>query len=86
MPNLDPFSLVAVVVIAVGLVKIFRGPIGDAVADRMRGSVTSPDATLLAEIDALKARLAEVEERLDFSERLLANGRQADPMPGRLQR
>ena len=86
MPSLDPFSLVAVVVIAVGLVKIFRGPIGDAIADRMRGSVSPPDAALLAEIEALKARLAEVEERLDFSERLLANGRQADPMPGRLQR
>jgi hypothetical protein len=29
--------------------------------------------------------LAEVEERLDFSERLLANNRQAEQLPGRLQ-
>jgi hypothetical protein len=29
--------------------------------------------------------VALVEERLDFSERLLADGRQADPLPGRLQ-
>ena len=49
-----------------------------------RGTVTSPDARVLAEIDGIKARLAELEERLDFSERLLANGRQADPLPGRI--
>jgi hypothetical protein len=52
----------------------------------MRGSVASPDPEVLAEVDSLKARLAEVEERLDFSERLLANVRQADPQPGRDER
>jgi hypothetical protein len=80
----DPFSLVAVIVIAVALVKIF-GPIAQAIAHRMRGSERTPDAALLAEIDGLKDRLAEVEERLDFSERLLANSHQADQLPGRLQ-
>lgn len=81
----DPFSLIAVIVIAVAFVKIFR-PIGEAIAHRMRGSPLSPDAALLAEIDGLKDRLAEVEERLDFSERLLANSHQAEQLPGRLQR
>jgi hypothetical protein len=81
----DPFSLLAVIAIAVAFVKTFR-PIGEAIAHRLRGSELSPDAALLTEIDGLKARLAEVEERLDFSERLLANSRQADPLPGRLQR
>ena len=33
---------------------------------------------LLAEVDELKRRLAEAEERLDFTERLLAKGRDAD--------
>jgi hypothetical protein len=33
---------------------------------------------LLDEVDELKRRLAEVEERLDFTERLLAREREAD--------
>jgi hypothetical protein len=52
----------------------------------MRGSVASPDPEVLAEMDNLKARLAEVEERLDFAERLLANSHQPEQLPGRLQR
>ena len=78
-------DLTAVIAIAGALVLIFR-PIGNAIAGRLRGSVVSPDPEVLAEVDGLKARLAEVEERLDFAERLLADGRQADPQPGRLQR
>jgi hypothetical protein len=85
MDKLDPFSMIAIIAIAAALVKIFR-PIAEAIGARMRGSVTSPDAALLAEIDGLKDRLAEVEERLDFSERLLANSPKAEQLPGRLQR
>ncbi len=44
-----------------------------------------PGPTLLAEMDALKERLAEVEERLDFAERLLARAEAADQLPGRAQ-
>jgi len=33
---------------------------------------------LLAEIDELRRRLSEVEERLDFTERLLAKGREGE--------
>lgn len=88
MASPEQFSLIdltAVIAIAGALVLIFR-PIGKAIGARMRGSVASPDPEVLAEIDSLKGRLAEVEERLDFSERLLANVRQADPQPGRVER
>ena len=88
MASPEQFSLldlIAVIAIAGALVLIFR-PIGGAIAARMRGSVVSPDPEVLAEIDGLKGRLAEVEERLDFSERLLANVRQADPQQGRVER
>ena len=78
-------DLTAVIAIAGALVLIFR-PIGNAIAGRMRGSVVSPDPEVLAEVDGLKARLAEVEERLDFAERLLANSHQPEQLPGRLQR
>jgi tetrahydromethanopterin S-methyltransferase subunit G len=36
----------------------------------------------MADVDALRARLEEVEERLDFAERLLAAGREVDQLPG----
>ena len=82
--SFDPFSLIAVIAIVVGLVKIL-GPIGGAIAHRLRGSEVNPDPAILAELDGLKDRLAEVEERLDFSERLLANSHKAEPLPGRPQ-
>jgi hypothetical protein len=88
MASPDQFTVIdltAVVAIAGALVLIFRS-IANAIGGRMRGSVASHDPEVLAEIDHLKARLAEVEERLDFSERLLANVRQADPQQGRVER
>ena len=82
--HFDPFSLIAVIAIAVAFVKILR-PLAEAVGHRMRKAEVDPDPAILAEIDGLKDRLAEVEERLDFSERLLANSYQAEPLPGRPQ-
>ena len=87
MASADQFTVIdltAVVAIAGALVLIFRS-VANAIGGRMRGSA-SPDPEVLAEIDSLKGRLAEVEERLDFSERLLANVRQADPQQGRVER
>lgn len=53
---------------------ISKGPIGEALAMRLRGEVPGAGAeeTTLAELDDLRARVAELEERQDFSERLLA--------------
>jgi hypothetical protein len=73
--------VISLVVVAVAAVKIARGPFGEAMADRLRGAAP-PDPGLQAELDAVKARLAEVEERLDFAERLLAQAEQ----PERLSR
>jgi Tfp pilus assembly protein PilO len=83
MPDLGAGVVIAIVVLCLGLAKILRGPVGEAVADRVRhGRRTRADATLMAEVDELKARLAEMEERLDFAERLLAAGREVDQLPG----
>jgi hypothetical protein len=41
---------------------------------------------LTAEVHELRGRLAEVEERLDFAERLLARGGHADQIPGGVER
>ena len=61
-------------------------PLMRAIARRIEGRVAAPDPALRAEVDDLKARLAEVEhfqlrladleERVDFAERMLAQRRE----------
>jgi hypothetical protein len=78
-----PGFVIIAVVLVIGLLKVFRGPLGEALADRLRGGTPAPhDAQLMAEVDAMKTRLAEVEERLDFAERLLARSEPNDQLPG----
>jgi hypothetical protein len=49
-------------------------PIGKAIAERIRahGAVPMQDPELLAEVDALRRDVSELQERVDFTERLLA--------------
>jgi hypothetical protein len=48
-------------------------PVGKALADRLRGRVDAPqDPELLAEVDALRQEIADLHERVDFTERILA--------------
>ena len=83
---------IALVALALGIAWIFTGPIGAALADRIRGAPAPADPALagevedlrgrLGEVEELRGRLAEVEERLDFAERLLAQAREADQLHG----
>ena len=77
----EAFVLIA---LTYATMKIFTGPLGVAIADRLRGRrrESPPDPLLAGEVDQLRMRLGEVEERLDFAERLLARGAAADQMPG----
>lgn len=49
-------------------------PVGKAIAERIRnkGAVPAADPELLAEVDALRQEMSELQERVDFTERLLA--------------
>jgi hypothetical protein len=49
-------------------------PVGKALAERIRnhGGRPAPDPELMAEVDALRADVAELHERMDVAERLLA--------------
>ncbi len=76
--------------IGAAAVGLLFGPIGSALARRIGGRPEPGDAhaeieetraQVRDEVDDLRNRLAEVEERLDFAERLLALGRQADQLP-----
>jgi hypothetical protein len=77
--------------IGAAAVGMLFGPIGSALARRLGGrpepgeahaEIEEIGARMTAEVDNLRNRLAEVEERLDFAERLLARGGQADQIPG----
>jgi len=59
-------------------------PIGKAFADRIRAKTNElapPDPQVLGEIDELRTQVAELHERVDFAERLLAERREAPQLP-----
>ena len=76
--------------IGAAAVGVLFGPVGSALARRLAGRPEPDDnqaeidemrTRMTDEVEDLRHRLAEVEERLDFAERLLAHGRQADQLP-----
>lgn len=74
---------ISVIFIATATALIFRGPLGRAIADRVAGRVGSEQEMerLNAEMDDLRHRLTEAEERLDFTERVLAKSREGERIP-----
>lgn len=81
---MGPEVIVPVVLFGGGaLVGISFSPIGRAIARRIGGRDAAAEDAALAEVEALredlgtvKAELGEVQERLDFAERLLAQARE----------
>ena len=59
-------------------------PVGKAFAERIRGRGAGPDPEVYAELDHLRQDVSELQERLDFTERLIAQHR--DPALGRPDR
>ena len=83
---MTPLDVLALAAVAFAFTKVF-GPLGAAIGDRIRGRHEPvADPRLAAEVEQLQVRLAEVEERLDFAERLLASREQADQLPGGVHR
>lgn len=77
-------SILGVFVLAWAGSFILAGPIGKALAQRIAGQGTEPALAAdleacLQEIEALRSRVGELEERVDFAERLL-------PSPGGVER
>jgi hypothetical protein len=72
-----------------GLVAILRGPLGRALARRIEGAGAQSREELeelqarVAELEAREAELAELRERVEFAERLLAQQRAALPDQGK---
>jgi hypothetical protein len=71
--------IIAMVTVAWTFTRILRGPIGEALARRIGGdrhSGAAPDG----EVAELRTRVAELEERVDFTERVLLQERQASQL------
>lgn len=86
----DLAPLIPVVAILVfGFLRVLHSPLGQALAERARGTTatSADDANLLfdtrQEVEGLNRRMVELEERLDFTERLLARG-QMEPQETRI--
>ena len=88
---MDIESILAIILIFGGGTAVALGfsPIGRAVADRIRGKHALPDTedlraelaehrdALTGEMEQVRREVAELAERLDFAERLLAQHRDA---------
>ena len=71
-----------------GAVYVLRGPLGEAILHAMANGdqeriETASDPAVLQELDDLRAQVGELQERMDFTERLLARERETRPLgPG----
>lgn len=66
------------------LVVLSKTEIGRAIADRIRGEGLggSTDPALLEEVTRLRQDVSELQERVDFAERLLARQRESGRLTG----
>jgi hypothetical protein len=82
---MSPEQVLIIIVIATAawtFTKILRSPIAEALARRIGGDHVS-GAVQDGEIAELRTRVSELEERLDFTERVLLQERQAGELrPG----
>ena len=75
---MGPPAIVIWIAAIVGAVVVLKGPLGEALMrsiadhDRDPDAVAQTDPALLQEIDDLRAQLGELQERVDFTERLVA--------------
>ena len=74
----EGFAIPVGIIGAISVAVILRGPVGKALARQLDGDqagIGPPGEAVMLELDDLRARLLELEERVDFSERLLSSHR-----------
>lgn len=85
MEFLAPALVISIITLTLGATFVLRGPLGKALADRIGGRARddAPIERLNREVAELRGEMAEVQERLDFAERLLAQQRERPGLPER---
>jgi hypothetical protein len=71
------FAIVIGSIAAWTIARVFRGPLGEAIARRIGGAGQPRTDHDDQQLTDLQGRLAELEERLDFAERVLLQERKA---------
>jgi hypothetical protein len=83
---MDIEGILAIVLIFGGgtAIAISFSPIGRAIAERIRGALPEPaaDPAIYEELERMRGEMAELQERVDFTERLLAKSRDVEQLPG----
>jgi hypothetical protein len=78
----EDFAIPAMITGAVVGAVALKGPVGKALAERIHAGTLSraePSPEVLDELYEMRGRMVELEERVDFTERLLASRRADDP-------
>lgn len=83
---MDYEGILAILLIFGGgtVIAVSFSPVGRAIADRIRGerAVPDPEPALYEEVERMRGELSELHERVEFTERLLANSRDREALPG----
>jgi hypothetical protein len=81
MPEEEFLIVMTLLIAGIALVFTFAIPLRKALLRKIEGASRSHDPHLIEEVDILRERVGELEERLDFTERLLANQRDVAEIP-----
>jgi hypothetical protein len=73
----EGFAIPVGIVGAIAIAVVLRGPVGQAIARRLAGDTPPASDEMLQQLDEVRDRLGELEERLDFTERVLAKSHDA---------
>lgn len=80
----EGFAIPVAIFGLVGGALVLRGPVGKALARKLDAG--EPGDSLgeqaAGELDEMRDRILELEERVDFTERMLARAREAEPLRG----
>ncbi len=83
---MDIEGILAILLIFGGgtLIAVSFSPIGRAIAERIRGAApdSGHDPAIYDELERMRGEMAELQERVDFTERLLAKSREQEQLPG----
>lgn len=88
MLAVNPEGILAIIFIFGGgtLFLLAVSPVGKAIADRIRHGTqplgAGPDPEVLNELESLRNEMTELQERVDFAERLLSQKQGAGELPG----
>lgn len=72
MNNLEDILAITLLFGGATIVALSFSQVGRAIADRIRGRIDEPDPQVLEELERMRIEMAEMQERLDFAERMIS--------------